>query len=994
MSITTRILLADMLDKNIPTELITGIVVLHAEDVTPFHGLAFMTRMYRQSNKDGFLKAFSDNAESFATGLSPLQTVMGELRIRKVELWPRFHKSIIRDLGQRKADVVELHQPLTRSMTNMQNAIVECLDATLNELKRTVHGVDIDNYNIDNAIFKTFDITVQRQLAPRWSSLGPKSKGLVKDLKELRTLLNYLVSYDCISFQQYLDTLRASQNKYASGAEYQNQSPWFFMDAANVLFDQAKARVYVGQIESEQQRAEREELERQEEQQRRTAAAQTAYEVDSDEEEAAGFAAQRPPPPPPRKSRRRPHWLPHGLEPVLEEQPKWHLLRDVLDEIEQEIYFTEDKANVLAPNNTVLIMTGDGRTCSQITQFLSRMKDSIIGQPDDAEDDAVEPEDVQAENSTRPARRMMMRQLWRYFGFEHSLSNVATNLKVASIGGGLDAGSTATTPATAASGAGAGAGGSNGAASSAPFESDALKRKQIWERGQGPPNKRRRQRGGGVTGSNSSRPADPNDQSDVVTREADDMAAFIERSLQTVQDGEDDAVDRRLEFEYDEDEEAGGDDDEDFTITGSNIANDFTEVEFDNFFGVLDMDTVIVVRPYRGDGDDYVLSELRPRYIIMYDPDPAFVRRIELYRATTPNVNPRVYFLMYAASVEEQKYLSSLRREKESFEKLIREKSTMALPLQADNEPVDNSADDRLLRTVNSRIAGGQKGVTNKPPTIIFDIRELGSDLPGLLHKAGMLVEPCTLQVGDYILSPEMCVERKSLPDLIQSFNSGRLASQAEAMSVHYQHPILLIEFPSEDHFNLSTFADTRTGGTTKAITSKTSPRDIDVQTKLVLLTMTFPRLRIIWSASPYHTSDIFAELKATYDEPDKAKVARIGVPVDDGDDDGDGAHAPATGNFDNTYNLIPESLLRCMPSVNATTSRHVMSQVRDLEELCELELDEVQSILGNEPGRKMWEFMQHDIKAKRGGRGRGAAAGSAAAGSAAGSTAAQQARR
>ena len=30
-------------------------------------------------------------------------------------------------------------------------------------------------------------------------------------------------------------------------------------------------------------------------------------------------------------------------------------------------------------------------------------------------------------------------------------------------------------------------------------------------------------------------------------------------------------------------------------------------------------------------------------------------------------------------------------------------------------------------------------------------------------------------QIGDYILSPEMCVERKSVSDLVGSLNSGRL---------------------------------------------------------------------------------------------------------------------------------------------------------------------------------------------------------------------------
>lgn len=54
-------------------------------------------------------------------------------------------------------------------------------------------------------------------------------------------------------------------------------------------------------------------------------------------------------------------------------------------------------------------------------------------------------------------------------------------------------------------------------------------------------------------------------------------------------------------------------------------------------------------------------------------------------------------------------------------------------------------------------------------------MREFRSTLPSLLHAANLLVVPATLTVGDYILTPEICVERKSLSDLVASFNSGRL---------------------------------------------------------------------------------------------------------------------------------------------------------------------------------------------------------------------------
>jgi DNA excision repair protein ERCC-4 len=55
------------------------------------------------------------------------------------------------------------------------------------------------------------------------------------------------------------------------------------------------------------------------------------------------------------------------------------------------------------------------------------------------------------------------------------------------------------------------------------------------------------------------------------------------------------------------------------------------------------------------------------------------------------------------------------------------------------------------------------------------DIREMGAVLPSLIDYNGIKVVPATLTVGDYILSPKMCVERKALPDLEASFINGRL---------------------------------------------------------------------------------------------------------------------------------------------------------------------------------------------------------------------------
>lgn len=99
-------------------------------------------RLYREKNRAGFLKAFSDEPEHITSGLSPLKAIMKELHLRTVHIYPRFHEEIKQSLERRRADVIELYQPMTEAMSEIHSAIVMCMSTTLSELKRsnaTVH---------------------------------------------------------------------------------------------------------------------------------------------------------------------------------------------------------------------------------------------------------------------------------------------------------------------------------------------------------------------------------------------------------------------------------------------------------------------------------------------------------------------------------------------------------------------------------------------------------------------------------------------------------------------------------------------------------------------------------------------------------------------------------------------------------------------------------------------------------------------------------------
>lgn len=155
------------------------------------------------------------------------------------------------------------------------------------------------------------------------------------------------------------------------------------------------------------------------------------------------------------------------------------------------------------------------------------------------------------------------------------------------------------------------------------------------------------------------------------------------------------------------------------------------------------------------------------------------------------------------------------------------------------------------MTNASTRKAGGAISRVGQRKDIIVDIREFMSPLPAVLHLSGMRVVPVTLEVGDYVLSPTMCVERKGLSDLQQSLLSGRLYNQAEAMCKHYDFAVLLIEFNAEKSFSLQSVSD---------LSEEISITNL--LSKIILLTLHFPRLRLLWSRSLHSTLSLFSVLK------------------------------------------------------------------------------------------------------------------------------------
>jgi hypothetical protein len=337
---TPRILTVDILMNRLRRESVVGILVYSAERVTDQSNEAFVIKLYREVNGTGFVKAFTEEPEMLTTGFGRLEKTMRALHARKVFLWPRFHVMLASDLDATPPEVIECSQPMTALMHLIQRSIIQCMDNALVELRRT-SKFELDELTVENNLFESFDVLIRRQLDPVWNTVKPRAKQLVADLKTLRKLLNYLLRYDAVSFYTFLDTLRLSAVQQTTPSE------WLRSDAGTQLFKAAKARLYAIHPATSSNDAEDTDILSQPLQVRDIVRDEHGKQV------SLGATFQT-------------HVAEMTIE--LEHNPKWHLLLEVLDEINAAVAAVGSGE----PDGArVLIAVKDERTMHQLRELLS-----------------------------------------------------------------------------------------------------------------------------------------------------------------------------------------------------------------------------------------------------------------------------------------------------------------------------------------------------------------------------------------------------------------------------------------------------------------------------------------------------------------------------------------------------------------------------------------------------------------------------------------------
>lgn len=833
--ITSRILIVDLLNNTLPSTAIDGILVANAHKVTETSTEAFCLRIIQSqrqfaSHDPAFVKAISDEPEKIVSGFAKPDKILKALHVRRLYLYPRFHDIIREELEVENApEVTEYHQQLSPLQKEMQQAIAAAIKSCVRELKTTTPLLDLtatelgganDPWSVESIVTNQMDRVIMRNLEHDWHRLSPKAKQLVQDVRTLRTLFSNLLTFDCVSFYKLLQSLKSLS------AASRHPSLWLLTPAADALFRKAKERVY-SLIH-------------------------------------------------PKPTAEIPNPV-SQCQTLLEENPKWRLLQQVLLEIKSEFHKQTSNQDLGHGPTQILILVKDERTLEAVKDFLINGKRTLLLRwlryLEQYNDRSRSTAAVLSEES-----RILLEEE----------SRVRRILFSATSGGAIkrDRGLP-------------------------PYKANKKRRRVAVEKNRG----------------------EVTHQADDLEREAilDEAVYAAEVSQMNIfgsSGNENPAVYRQ------------------FDVTFPNELR----IGFKSYTSV------------SGDQATLLLQDIRPRHVIFYDTEVAFVRAVEIQAATSMD-KIKVHFLMFEASVEESMFLKSLEREKNAFERLIHHKQTMPPPvLHSSNmtqemqqalttRGVDGTyMNGSLPLSLDTRRGRGKANTSKDRRDIAVDVREFRSALPSILHQGGMRLAPVTLTVGDFILSNVHCVERKSVSDLFGSFASGRLYTQVEAMVKHYKVPCLLIEFDPAKSFSLQNASELGSEIRTDSICSK-----------IALLTMHFPQLRILWSRTPHETLRIFRELKKNHDEVDVDKAIEVGrneseeVLLSGGNRDGE-------DDDDDEINETARDMLLRLPGMNVTAARRIMEHCNSLAELSQMSRDDLRSLAGPAIGQKLFTFFRQRV--------------------------------
>ena len=199
--------------------------------------------------------------------------------------------------------------------------------------------------------------------------------------------------------------------------------------------------------------------------------------------------------------------------------------------------------------------------------------------------------------------------------------------------------------------------------------------------------------------------------------------------------------------------------------------------------------------------------------VVFYDVIPSEIRTIQRRGRTGRQSKGTLHILMAKGTREEGYYWAEKKREKEMKKVLSnyshptetlspeitektpkKAKSGNILDFITEQEQNSPDSDTSPPDETSTHQEHPEKHMDSNKPIIIVDTRETQSAVVRQLALKEIEVVLKTLSVGDYILSENVGVERKTDSDFVDSLKDGRLFNELHNLSQNFIIPILILE--------------------------------------------------------------------------------------------------------------------------------------------------------------------------------------------------------
>lgn len=176
--------------------------------------------------------------------------------------------------------------------------------------------------------------------------------------------------------------------------------------------------------------------------------------------------------------------------------------------------------------------------------------------------------------------------------------------------------------------------------------------------------------------------------------------------------------------------------------------------------------------------------------VILYEPVPSEVRMIQRRGRTGRKRSGRVKVLITNGTRDEGYYWASINKERRMKRQLI------------DSEVLEELNSNAIERMENEKRVKVLDPSPKKEelPVVFADTREGNSKVIRHLSEMEIDVKVQAMAVGDYQVSDEVVIERKTAKDFVDSIVDKRLFKQARSLMEEFKRPLIILE--GDDLYN------------------------------------------------------------------------------------------------------------------------------------------------------------------------------------------------